>query len=51
MIESKDSDIDHTFVMPSDCRFREDLIELKKGDEDSAQRWKEVLEEIQRGDR
>ena len=38
-------------VLPSDCRFREDLIELIKGNEDAAQKWKEVLEEIQRFDR
>ena len=50
-------------LLPSDCKFREDLQELLKGDEDNAQvrieylkitfeqRWKEVLEDIQRLDR
>eukprot|EP00163_Fabomonas_tropica_P033719 TRINITY_DN89_c0_g1_i8.p1 TRINITY_DN89_c0_g1~~TRINITY_DN89_c0_g1_i8.p1 ORF type:complete len:420 (-),score=75.48 TRINITY_DN89_c0_g1_i8:21-1280(-) len=37
--------------LPSDCRFREDLQHLLKGDVDGAQHWKVVLEEKQRYDR
>ncbi len=36
------------FTLPSDSSFREDIIWLKKGDEDLAQRYKVKLEEIQR---
>ncbi len=39
------------FTMPSDSTFREDLIWLKKGEEDMAQKFKVKLEEIQRNDR
>ncbi len=39
------------FTLPSDSTFREDLIWLKKGDEDAAQRYKVKLEEIQRQDK
>ena len=34
--------------LPSDCRFREDLIWLKYGDEKEAQKWKVALEVRQR---
>ena len=34
--------------LPSDCRFRSDLLALEQGDLDSAQREKERLENIQR---
>jgi hypothetical protein len=34
--------------LPSDSRFREDLIALSKGDLESSQLWKEKLEEKQR---
>ena len=37
--------------LPSDCRFREDLVHLGAGEEDTAQKWKEILEERQRKDR
>eukprot|EP00761_Pharyngomonas_kirbyi_P011959 gb/GECH01011985.1/.p1 GENE.gb/GECH01011985.1/~~gb/GECH01011985.1/.p1 ORF type:complete len:378 (+),score=72.54 gb/GECH01011985.1/:1-1134(+) len=37
--------------LPSDCRFREDLIQLSKGDVDGAQQWKEKLEDNQRQER
>lgn len=37
--------------LPSDYRFREDLIWLEYGDKDQAQKWKLKLEEIQRWDR
>ncbi|CEL98315.1 unnamed protein product [Vitrella brassicaformis CCMP3155] len=40
-----------TDVLPSDCRYREDLIYLAHGDEDQAQRWKLALEVRQRRDR
>ncbi len=40
-----------SFTLPSDSTFREDIIMLKKGDEDEAQRSKIKLEEIQRYDR
>jgi hypothetical protein len=39
------------FTLPSDSTFREDLIWLKKGDEDMAQKYKVKLEENQRNDR
>lgn len=35
----------------SDSMFREDLIWLKKGDQDMAQKFKIKLEEIQRQDK
>eukprot|EP01006_Ploeotia_vitrea_P047236 TRINITY_DN67105_c1_g7_i1.p1 TRINITY_DN67105_c1_g7~~TRINITY_DN67105_c1_g7_i1.p1 ORF type:complete len:484 (-),score=266.68 TRINITY_DN67105_c1_g7_i1:106-1557(-) len=38
-------------VLPSDCRFREDLIALKAGDENLSQSEKQRLEDIQRRDR
>ena len=37
--------------LPSDCRFREDLIWLKYGDTKNAEDWKLRLEEQQRWDR
>lgn len=37
--------------LPSDYRFREDLLWLEYGDKDQAQDWKLKLEEIQRWDR
>eukprot|EP00823_Brevimastigomonas_motovehiculus_P008100 TRINITY_DN736_c0_g1_i1.p1 TRINITY_DN736_c0_g1~~TRINITY_DN736_c0_g1_i1.p1 ORF type:complete len:445 (-),score=115.35 TRINITY_DN736_c0_g1_i1:164-1438(-) len=37
-------------VLPSDCRFREDLSALVKGDQDLSQKMKETLEEKQRYD-
>lgn len=37
--------------LPSDCRFREDLIWLWKRDEETSQKWKVKLEEQQRHDR
>lgn len=37
--------------LPSDCRFREDLIWLYKKNEDHSQTWKVKLEEQQRHDR
>lgn len=39
------------FTLPSDSTFREDLIWLKKGNEDMAQKLKVKLEEIQRQDK
>jgi hypothetical protein len=39
------------FTLPSDSTFREDLIWLKTGDEDAAQRYKVKLEEVQRNDK
>jgi hypothetical protein len=39
------------FTLPSDSTFREDLIWLKKGDEETAQKFKVRLEEIQRKDK
>lgn len=39
------------YCLPSDCRFREDLIWLERGNEDQAQIWKVLLEEQQRKDR
>ncbi|CDW89867.1 oxysterol binding family protein [Stylonychia lemnae] len=37
--------------LPSDCRFREDLVHLINTDEDTGQKWKVILEERQRYDR
>jgi len=37
--------------LPSDSRYREDLVWLKRGEVDYAQGWKEVLEEQQRVNR
>lgn len=37
--------------LPSDCRFREDLAWLKRGDVVKAQEWKEILEQRQRADK
>jgi hypothetical protein len=37
--------------LPSDSRNRMDLIELKRGDLESASKWKQELEELQRKDR
>ena len=34
--------------LPSDCRYREDLVALKAGDLERAQRAKEYLENVQR---
>jgi hypothetical protein len=39
------------FTLPSDSTFRDDIIMLKSGDEEEAQRCKIMLEEIQRHDR
>lgn len=36
--------------LPSDCRFREDLVHFKSGDETEGQAWKEELEKRQRHD-
>jgi hypothetical protein len=36
--------------LPSDCRFREDLVHLKKGDMEAAHDWKSKLENKQRRD-
>jgi hypothetical protein len=36
------------YTLPSESTFREDLIWLKKGDEETAQKFKIKLEEIQR---
>lgn len=41
--------VDHP--IPSDFRFREDLLWLEHGNKDQAQEWKLKLEEIQRWDR
>lgn len=38
-------------TLPSDSMFREDLIWLKKGDEDMSQKFKVKLEEKQREDK
>lgn len=38
-------------TLPSDSMFREDLIWLKKGDEDMSQKFKIILEEKQREDK
>lgn len=38
-------------TLPSDSMFREDLIWLRKGDEDMAQKFKIKLEEKQREDK
>lgn len=38
-------------VLPSDCKFREDLAHLKLGDVDTAQKWKVELEQLQRRDK
>jgi hypothetical protein len=38
-------------VLPSDSRFREDIIELARGDEEASQTRKEQLEIIQRRDK
>ena len=40
-----------TFTLPSDSLYREDLILLKTGDAEMAQKAKMNLEEIQRNDR
>ena len=37
--------------LPSDCRYREDLIKLAEGDEDASQEMKVMLEEKQRRER
>jgi len=34
--------------LPSDCRFREDLVFLRNGDEETAATWKAELEKRQR---
>jgi hypothetical protein len=39
------------YTLSSDSTFREDLIWLKKGDEDTAQKFKVKLEEVQRKDK
>lgn len=39
------------FTLPSDSTLREDLIQLKNGNEDAASNAKTQLEEIQRHDR
>lgn len=39
------------FTLPSDSTFREDLIWLKQNDEDTSQKLKIKLEEIQRNDK
>lgn len=39
------------FVLPSDSSFREDLIAFIKGDEETSQKCKEAIEEMQRSDR
>ena len=41
----------HEFTIPSDGRFRPDLINLIKGNEEESQKEKEILEEKQRRDR
>ncbi|KFM24462.1 Oxysterol-binding protein 9 [Auxenochlorella protothecoides] len=38
-------------ALPSDCRFRNDLVQLKTGTLDAAQRAKVELEQVQRADR
>lgn len=42
---------DENVVLPSDARYRSDLVALKSGDVDKAQKEKERLEELQRRDR
>ncbi|MES1910189.1 MAG: hypothetical protein MHM6MM_002834 [Cercozoa sp. M6MM] len=37
-------------ALPSDCRYREDLVYLRAGLYDDAQHWKAVLEDRQRSD-
>lgn len=37
--------------LPSDCRYREDLVWLSRGDLDRAQEWKCTLEHLQRADK
>ena len=37
-------------ALPSDCRFREDLMYLGKGDLQGASEWKNTLEQKQRYD-
>jgi hypothetical protein len=39
------------YTLSSDSTFRQDLIWLKKGDEDMAQKLKVKLEEVQRKDK
>jgi len=41
----------HESPLPSDARYREDLVHLIAGDQDEAQRWKSLLEERQRDER
>lgn len=41
--------VDHP--LPSDSRFRKDLIYFKQGDLENSQLWKTKLEEIQRKER
>lgn len=41
--------VDHP--LPSDCRYREDIVWLKKKNMKQAELWKLKLEEIQRFDR
>jgi len=38
-------------VLPSDARFRNDLVVLKDGDVKGSQQWKELLENVQRRDK
>jgi hypothetical protein len=38
-------------VLPSDSEYREDLVQLRRGNEEEAQAAKEALEELQRNDR
>ena len=42
---------DDGFILPSDGRFRKDLIYFIKDDEENSQKEKENLEELQRKDR
>jgi hypothetical protein len=49
--EGKVQPMPDNVTLPSDARFREDLVALSKGDYDLAQKQKVVLEEIQRNDR
>jgi hypothetical protein len=39
------------YTLPSDSTFREDILYLKSGNEDEAQKAKTKLEEVQRNDR
>jgi hypothetical protein len=39
------------YTLPSDSMFREDVLWLKKGDEDTSQKFKIKLEELQRKDK